>query len=206
MAKLTAPLFSLEARGSIAKSLVYFPWKGINAARQYVTPANPNTAPQQTQRGYVTTIVALIHACQGLAADPLTAVDNTAYSIYSRTLGATMTWFNALVRQSLLQKVAALRYAVYRDGTFTPGAGQVICHLEWTKETAGANNITGGNWFHGNSPTALNTSVAATIVADSIDNTIVGLASGVKTYFQFRATLHADFVGTRSGIYSATPT
>ena len=47
MAKLTAPLMSFGARGKLGGSLVYSAWKGVNTARQLVTPANPNTTAQQ---------------------------------------------------------------------------------------------------------------------------------------------------------------
>ena len=57
MARLTGPLFSLSASGQLAKSLVYGSWKGVKTVRQYVTPANPNTADQITQRAIVTAIV-----------------------------------------------------------------------------------------------------------------------------------------------------
>lgn len=206
MAKLRLPLLSLEARGALGESIVFFPWKGINAARKYVIPSNPKTAAQNTQRDYVTRIVARIHNAQGLAADPLIAGDTTAYSLYSRTLGKTMTWFNAIVKQAIDQKVAGLQYEIYRDGLFTPGVGQVTVHLEMTRPYDMGVDPTAGTWNYGTSPTALNTSSAATIVADSIDNTIAGLTAGVKYYFQFRATAGAPYVGTRSGIYTATPT
>lgn len=51
MAKVTGPLLSIGARGSIAATQVYSSWKGIDYVRQYVIPANPNTAAQQTTRG-----------------------------------------------------------------------------------------------------------------------------------------------------------
>lgn len=50
MAKLTAPLLSFSAAGSIAKSIVYSRWKGIKYARQHTIPANPNTNAQQLTR------------------------------------------------------------------------------------------------------------------------------------------------------------
>ena len=57
MSKLTAPLLSFSASGQIAKTMVASTWKGIPYMRKYVVPANPNTAAQQTQRGYVTSVV-----------------------------------------------------------------------------------------------------------------------------------------------------
>jgi len=50
MAITTSPLLSLDASGSIGKTLVYSKWKGISYARQHVTPANPNTVAQQGVR------------------------------------------------------------------------------------------------------------------------------------------------------------
>lgn len=50
MAVVTAPLLSFGASGQIAKSMVNAKWRGVNYARRYVVPANPNTAAQQETR------------------------------------------------------------------------------------------------------------------------------------------------------------
>lgn len=50
MAKLTGPMLSFGARGSIGKTLVASKWRGVAYARQYVVPANPQTAAQTTVR------------------------------------------------------------------------------------------------------------------------------------------------------------
>lgn len=49
MAKVDGPLMSLEARGKIADAIVFFPWKGRHAVRQWLKPTNP----QKTLMGYV---------------------------------------------------------------------------------------------------------------------------------------------------------
>jgi hypothetical protein len=46
MAKVTGPLFSIEARGKIADAMVHFPWKGLNVVRGWVMPANKKSADQ----------------------------------------------------------------------------------------------------------------------------------------------------------------
>lgn len=92
MAKLKAPLLSFGAGGKLAKSLVFFPWKGINAVREYVIPANPQTTLQTTQRGYMTAAVAEWHAAS------YSAVDVTAWNRYAGTLAKIMAGFNAMVR------------------------------------------------------------------------------------------------------------
>lgn len=50
MAKIRGPILSMSARGQIGRSQVYAGWRGVPYARQYVVPANPNTAAQQTTR------------------------------------------------------------------------------------------------------------------------------------------------------------
>ena len=51
MAKTTAPLLSFGGSGAIAKTQVYSKWRGVNYARRYVVPANPQTASQSQTRG-----------------------------------------------------------------------------------------------------------------------------------------------------------
>ncbi len=46
MAKLTGPLFSLDARGKLGKALVFIGWKGLKTVRQWLKPANPQSAAQ----------------------------------------------------------------------------------------------------------------------------------------------------------------
>lgn len=50
MAKVTAPMLSFDASGTIGKTATFAKWRGINYARQRVVPANPNTSGQQFVR------------------------------------------------------------------------------------------------------------------------------------------------------------
>lgn len=56
MAKVTAPILSMRARGQIGKSQVYASWRGVPYARQLVTPSNPNSAAQQLTRNTFSTL------------------------------------------------------------------------------------------------------------------------------------------------------
>lgn len=56
MARLTAPLLSLGASGTIGKAITFASWKGIPYARTRVVPANPNTLAQQEVRGVFATL------------------------------------------------------------------------------------------------------------------------------------------------------
>lgn len=46
MAKVTGPLMSMTASGKLADTLVFFSWKGISTVRQFIIPANPQSADQ----------------------------------------------------------------------------------------------------------------------------------------------------------------
>lgn len=46
MAKVTGPLMSLDASGSVASTITFSKWKGRNYVRQRVVPSNPSTAGQ----------------------------------------------------------------------------------------------------------------------------------------------------------------
>lgn len=50
MVKVYAPLFSLDASGSIADAITYSKWKGRNYVRQRVIPSNPKSVLQVSTR------------------------------------------------------------------------------------------------------------------------------------------------------------
>jgi len=95
MAKLKAPLMSLGAAGQLGKSLVFFPWKGLDVVREYVVPSNPRSAPQTTQRGYMTAALVEFHAAL------YTAADMIAWNRYAGVLSGAMSGFNAMVKRHM---------------------------------------------------------------------------------------------------------
>lgn len=203
MAKLKAPLLSLGASQQLGKTLVYFAWKGLNVVREYVVPSNPKTDLQNTQRGYVTAGVAMVHAAMADATHPLNEVDKTAYALLGTVIGGVMTWFNAAVKAFIDQNVAGLQGAVFHGAVLTPAATQVTLSCYFQK--AGANDITAMNVKYGTSKTALLSTEAFTKAELNAGKAITGLTNGVKYYFQIQPTAHADFVGCNSGIFYATP-
>jgi len=72
MSKLTGPLLSLGASGSIGKTITYAVWRGIAYARQLVIPANPNTAGQQTTRNTFSTLASMWKILGTFARSPWT--------------------------------------------------------------------------------------------------------------------------------------
>jgi len=201
MAKLNAPLFSFAASGKIANALVYFGWKGLNVVRQYVVPANPKTAGQVTQRGYLAQAVESIHGAQAWAAHLFDETDAMAYALLGSTYKTPRTWFNQAVKMIVDQLVASKHPLLYSDGGTTPGADQLAVTV--TQVSAYA---TAANFHYGTSKTALINSIAATLAAQTWSKTITGLTTGQKYYWQLRPTVPAASIGGNSGIYYGTPT
>ena len=100
MAKVSGPLFSLEARGKIADAVVFFPWKGLHVVRQWLIPANPQSADQGDQR--------LICGALGRS----TSVIGTANAFAAEVrayMDAGLTWPSAIAKYMIDQ--------VINDGT-----------------------------------------------------------------------------------------
>ncbi len=98
MAKLKAPLFSFEARGALAKTVVHFPWKGLNVVREYVTPANPRSPAQMAQRSKFTEAVDSVHFAQMQADQLMDNDDVSAYALLASLQKTPRTWFNTIVK------------------------------------------------------------------------------------------------------------
>jgi len=88
MAKVNLPLMSVSASGKIAKSLVYFNWKGLDVVRSYVIPSNPQTTSQMTQRGYFSDAVDLFHTTS------FTDLDRSALNLAATASKIVMSGFN----------------------------------------------------------------------------------------------------------------
>lgn len=95
MAKPRAPLFGFGASGQLGKAIVYGSWKGIDVAREYVVPANPNSAAQSTQRGKMTSAVAEWHDTTNV----LTATDKEAWNRYAGVFKPARSGFNQFCKE-----------------------------------------------------------------------------------------------------------
>lgn len=201
MAKLTAPLLSLGASGQIGKAVVHFPWKGINAAREYVVPANPRTTAQTTQRAKLKAAVALIHAVMQAAAHPLDAADKIAYALWGSTFATPRTWFNQIIKQLVDMSVAGLGMAIWTDGGVTPGASQLVISV-WNV----GDDMTAARAYYGTTKACTMGYINTADAAGNHTATIPNLTAGVKYYIQVICTAPAAYIGTRSGVYYGVPT
>lgn len=199
MAKVRGPLLSLGASGQLAETLVFGTWKGIDVARQYVTPANPQTAPQTTQRGYMTDAVAAWHD----ATNVLTATDKAAWNRLAGVLDSAMSGFNAFCRYFINERVAG----------GTPGHFFGVTNIALTAAAfkADIDDSLGGTLTVtlrvGNSKTFFATSATDAQVAGLTSFTAFnsGFPAGTTVYYYFEAgTPGTNY--KRSGLYTGVLT
>ncbi|HUT14399.1 MAG TPA: hypothetical protein VMY42_28190 [Thermoguttaceae bacterium] len=91
MARVTGPLFSLDASGQVGKSIVFAKWKGRNYTRKLVIPENPKSAKQTGVRSMM---AFLAQAWAALAAGTKDDYDALAE-------GKQISPFNAYVGENL---------------------------------------------------------------------------------------------------------
>lgn len=202
MAKVNAPLFSFNASGKIANALVYFGWKGLDVVRSYVVPTNPKSDAQQIQRDYFKDAVTNIHLAMAHATHPLASLGIAAYALLGSTYPTPRTWFNSIVKQWVDQKIAGKIPGVYAWACVTPGDTVIELRAEFREESS---DMTDGKIYWGTSKTALTHSAVWTAAELLTGKDIIGLVNGTKYYFQFKADTPNTFLGSNTGIFSATP-
>lgn len=200
MVKPKAPLFGLGASGQLGKALVFGSWKGLDVAREYVVPANPQTAAQSTQRGYFAAAVSEWHT---VGATALESADKLAWNRYAGVLGR-MSGFNAFTRAWVNESVA---------GGTPPGHFYNVdvtdtLATSFDVDVDGAGLTTENVTLHmGTSKTFFEYSVAQAAVAGnaSFANKNTGFAAGTTVYFYFDVgTPGTDYM--RSGLYTTVLT
>ncbi len=199
MAKLKAPLLSFGASGAIAKAIVYFPWKGLNVAREYVIPSNPQTKPQQDQRGYLRDAVTHYHEAF-LEANPLDEEDIMAYALWGSTYPTPRTGFNQIVKNWIDQLKDSKFAVIFNGAVLTPAA--TLINL-WCAQIHSDGVITDLDVYWGTSKTALinKQSISLADMEGGVD--ITDMPKSTKIFLQIRCTLPEEFLGARSGIYYA---
>lgn len=197
MAKTTAPLFGFGASGKLGNALVFSNWKGIDVARRYVIPSNPNTSAQSTQRGYMTDAVDAWHTT-GAAA--LEAADKSAWNRYAGVLGR-MSGFNAFCKEWVNESVAGGTPAGHFYNMDVTAAAHAAFAADIDSDVAGTPTATLhlGNtktFFSYTDTAALSSGNAAFTAGDT------GFAAGTTVYFWVEVgTPGVDYV--RSGLYTA---
>jgi len=106
MAKVSGPFMSIDASGTIYKSLTASIWKGRNYIRGYFRPTNPNTDDQKVQRALMAASVAGWQAL--VAVTPASGAGNDElykdkWNVAARDVYPPISGFNYYVMQYCLQ-------------------------------------------------------------------------------------------------------
>jgi hypothetical protein len=195
MAKPKAPLFGFGASGKLGDAIVYGSWKGIDTAREYVVPANPNSSAQSIQRGFMAAAVADWHD----VVQNGNSLDLEAWNRYAGVLGR-MSGFNAYCREYVNVEVAGGTIpGFWRDYSevATPAAAMDV---EITCDGVVSQNIT---WRWGNSKTFFPFSLTAVSSAAGVFQPAAqnsNYAAGTRVYFYFTVGAAPSLI--RSGLYT----
>jgi len=88
LAKVTGPLFSIDAAGKFGDSMVFAKWKGINYVRRHTKATQPNTARQRNVRSRFTEAAAMYQLLNGS--------DKAAWK--TRAAGRPLTGYNLFMK------------------------------------------------------------------------------------------------------------
>ncbi len=96
MARVSGPLFSMDASGSIGKAITYGKWKGIAWCRVWFSPENPQTAKQVNMRTALNLAVVFFQVT-------LTQAQKDAYEVGAA--GQGMSGYNLYMKRGLDQYI-----------------------------------------------------------------------------------------------------
>lgn len=106
MAKVSGPFMSVDASGTIYKTLTASIWKGRNYIRGYFRPSNPNSEAQQAQRTLMASAVTAWQALTAVTPDSGAGSDEEykdKWNEAARDVYPPISGFNYFVMQYLLQ-------------------------------------------------------------------------------------------------------
>lgn len=207
MATTKAPLFGLDASGTLAKSIVFSKWRGRTYVRRHAIPANPRSNLQLGMRSvfrYITQAFGTLTQAQKDAWNALAAPDN-------------ITQLNAQVRDA--QSRARLNLG-WRLGP-SEGAGTTPDAPDTLVATAFNKSIT-LTWAHpainvGDYTAAIYLKTADTITGDiselirvvdvaTLSVTIINLVNGTPYFLEVLEMNSDGEFGALSASATATPT
>ena len=191
MAIVKAPLLSLGASGQLGKTLVGTTWKGIKVMREYVKPANPQTAAQVTQRDLFT---ASVSAWRNYLTD---ADIRAAWNRSALVSGKPQSGFNAGM-SSLTQILAGDADASYAVSVAAAAGNTVDFGMENMDDGAAGDEAGNFEVWKGTAPGSLLLFESVAIAAGVVSTTDLGDVDDVL-YVEIRKDSQS-----RSGITKVT--
>lgn len=206
MATTKAPLFGLDASGTLADSIVFSKWRGRTYVRRHAIPSNPKSALQVGMRSvfkFVTQDFSNLTQTQKDAWDALAAPDN-------------ITQLNAQVRDS---QTRARRNEGWRRGpaetanpTIDPPTALVATpqnksvDLSWSRPIANQGEYTAAIYVKiADTITGVIGELAVVQAVAGLTVTVLGLTNGVPIFLVVRETNFDGELGTLSSSATTTP-
>lgn len=199
MAKPKAPLFGFGASGQLGKAIVYGSWKGIDVAREYVIPANPQSSSQQTQRGKMTSAVAEWHDTTNV----LSATDKLAWNRLAGVQSPPRSGFNEFCKRLIDASIAYGAAFEHMFGIANIALTANAFKADIDDSAGGALTVT----LHvGNSKTFFSASATDAQVGGLTSFTAfdTGFPAGTTVYYYFDVPTGATY--KRSGLYTGVLT
>lgn len=138
MAKIRSGVLG-NTRGKVS-GIVGSQWKNVNYIREYVKPANPQTAAQVTQRGKMTDVVAF---CKPLV--------GSVFNAYTDKFQKGMSGFNYFIKGGIAEFDGS---PVYSNLFLTEGKLSPVTNFAGTYNTATGEIILSYNQNYGNNGSA----------------------------------------------------
>jgi hypothetical protein len=174
MAKAKLPLMGIKAAGQLAKSLVYFNWKGVNAVRSHVVPSNPKTESQQEVRSDFTDQVDAWHDPDMLEDDKL------AWNRFAGVTKRAASGFNEFVAYYRKNYLETAKQSHLRSIVITSNTGGTVT-LTGKTDATDAHTV---KIYWGTSKTFMpNSSNASVAAGGGITSSMTGLIVGAKYFF-----------------------
>lgn len=122
MAKVTSPLFSAEASGKFAGSMVFSKWRGIATVRELVKPGNPKTAKQTAVREAIRLLTSTWRTSGDIGTGGAALTVDAGYKALWNTAasGKQYSGFNLYVKRYMEQMRDAGNYAKGNLNGVTP--------------------------------------------------------------------------------------
>jgi hypothetical protein len=206
MVKAFSPMMSLDASGTVGKSITFSKWKGRNYVRKRVKPANPKSGLQTGMRAPMRF---MSQSYASLTTTQKTNWKNQYKSLKITGLNSQARFNQTRVRQNL---------GLYSDPTNTPAAAEAAptgvtataqpksVKLVWV-DSAGANDY--ATFIHRSTQTGFTPDVSnlVRVVKHGVQTfTDSRLPTGTAQFYVLRGTANEGTIGTAAAQVTATPT
>lgn len=102
MARVEGPLFSLQAHGKLARTIVYTRSRGLNVVRELVTPTNPRTTGQANERTVLVAVGRMLSRINANQLGRVTSNTMTPLEYLKSIRVAPRVWNSELVKRGYL--------------------------------------------------------------------------------------------------------